>query len=296
MGVAGRDYMRDDAGSRPRWNPGRVTWTLIGINGLLWLVFTASVNWGASGLGRPLVPSGGLGGFIWDQLLLRPDEVFARGKVWQLFTCFWLHAWQDVWHVLWNMVLLYFFGRTAEDHLGPRGYLKLYIGGGLVASLVFTGYAALAGHAGPALGASGAVFAVMVWVACMHPRRIVYLMFVFPVPLGILVLLVLVGMEVVVVAQRAPTAGSAVAHLTGAAWGFVYFRFFRRWHSERGPGGWLVKFRRKRKAAIEGRQREDESAVKARVDALLKKISTDGMAALSEEEKGFLQDASKRFR
>ena len=298
MGVAGRDYMRNEGGSFPRWFPGRVTWTIIAINAVLWIVFSASVSWGTQGPWRPIVPSQGLGGFIWDQLLLHPDEVFARGKVWQLFTAFWLHDWKGAGHVFWNMLALYFFGRTVESHLGGRGYLKLYLGGGIVASVILTLYAYATGVFIPALGASGAVYAVLVWMACAYPQRIIYLMFVIRMPLWVAVGVFLVGMEVLTLTQHARDAGSAVGHLSGALWGFVYFRYGRRWLSERGAGGWIVKFRRKREAAHRAPEPEpeDEAVVRERVDALLQKISVEGIASLSEEEKQFLQDASRRFR
>ena len=283
MGVAGRDYMRDD-GRRPPGPPGRITWWIIGINAVLWIVFSSATSKGASDLGR----------FMVEHLMLWPADVFAGGKVWQLFTAIWLHMPTSAGHVFLNMLALFFFGRTAESHLGEGGYLKLYLLGGIVASVVYTGYAYVADAFNPALGASGAVFAVLVWVACMHPKRTVYLMMIVPMPMWLAVGVFIVGVQFFAIGGD--EAGPAVAHLAGAAWGFVYFRFFRRWHSTRGPGGWMVKLRRKRETAAEGRRQEDEAAVKARVDALLAKISTEGMAALSEEEKTFLQEASKRFR
>ena len=57
-----------------------------------------------------------------------------------------------------------------------------------------------------------------------------------------------------------------------------------------------MKLKRKREAAGKQRQEQDEALVRAKVDALLAKISTEGIASLSPEEKAFLQDASKRFR
>ncbi len=296
MGVAGRDYMKDESGSRGRWSPGRVTWTLIAVNGLLWILFSASFNAGSNGPWRSLVPRDGLAGFIYDHLVLHTDEVFASGRIWQLFTAFWIHDWLSVSHVFWNMLLLFFFGRSVESDLGARGFLKLYIGGGLVASVILTGYTYVTGVPAAGFGASGAVYAVMVWLACMHPRRTILLFFILPLQLWVAVGVFMVGKEVLDLTQHVGNAGSAVAHLAGAAWGLAYFRFFPRWGSTHGPGGWIVKFRRKRARAIEAHKQQDEAAVKARVDALLTKISTEGMGALTEEEKSFLQEASKRFR
>ncbi|MDJ0523342.1 MAG: rhomboid family intramembrane serine protease, partial [Planctomycetota bacterium] len=238
MGVAGRDYMRSTTGGGSGWRPGRLTWWIIGINGVLWFIFS-------SGLSRR--PSD-LGLFMLDELMLHPEQVFASGKIWQLFTSFWLHDWNSAGHVFWNMLILFFFGRMAEGSLGPRGYLRLYLLGGLVASVIYTGYSYLTGAFIPALGASGAVYAVLVWVACMHPKRTVYLMFFLPMPMWVAVGVLMVGVEVLSLTQNLGDAGSAVAHLAGAAWGFVYFRWFPRWHGTRGAGGWMVKLKRKREA------------------------------------------------
>lgn len=285
MGASDRDYMRADPRRGSGWRPGRITWWIIGINAVLWLVFSSSANRGGSGLAR----------FFYEHLMLHPDEVFGRGKIWQLFTSFWLHDWNSASHVFFNMLALFFFGRTAESQLGPRGYLKLYLLGGLVASVIYTLWALIGGTPNPALGASGAVFAVLVWVACMHPRRTVYMMMILPMPMWLAVGVFIIGLEFYRLAEGVHE-GAAVAHLAGAAWGYVFFRFFRRWSSERGPGGWLVKLRRKRDAQTTARHQQNEAAVRARVDALLAKISSDGIGALSEDEKSFLQDASKRFQ
>ncbi len=290
--------MRDDGGRRGRWSAASVTWTIIGINALLWVVFSSAVNSGLKTHGLRVFENG-LAGFIWKHLVLHPEQVFGDLKLWQVFTSAWLHDWQGASHVAFNMLALFFFGRAAESHLGRGGYLKLYIGGALLCSLIYTGYAYLTGNFMPALGASGAVYAVLVWVACMNPRGTVYMMMIIPMPMWMAVGVFIVGMEVVTLAQNASDAGAAVGHLSGAAWGLLYFRFARRWKSERGPGGWLVRKRRERKPQREAKERATEPRVsggeKARVDALLSKISREGMDALSQEEKDFLADASKRF-
>jgi len=300
MGIAGRDYMRDDGRRRPLLGQGRVTWTIIGLNALLWFLFSSSMNAGQHGPWQPLVPDAGLAGFFWRQFVLHPEQVFVHGKLWQLFTSMWMHDPYGAQHVLFNMLALFFFGRVTESYLGRRGYLWLYLGGGLLCSLMYTGYAYLTGHFVPALGASGAVYAVLFWMAVMNPRATIYLMLVFPMPMWLAVGVFMVGIEVLTLAQNLAGAGAAVGHLSGAAWGFLYFRYARRWSSNRGPGGWLVSLRHRRKSSREAHREQagrvmDVAEIRERVDRLLAKISNEGMGALTEEEKHFLTEAARRF-
>ncbi len=300
MGIAGRDYMRDDGRRRSPFVSGRVTWTIIGINAVLWFLFSSSANAGQQGPWRALVPDAGLAGFFWRQLVLHPEQVFAHGKLWQLFTSSWMHDWTGAQHVLFNMLALFFFGRLAEAYLGRRGYLWLYLGGGLLCSLMYTGYAYLTGTFVAALGASGAVYAVLVWVACMKPRATVYLMLILPMPMWLAVGVFMVGVEVLTLARHASDAGAAVGHLSGALWGFLFFRYARRWSSKEGPGGWLVRQRRRRRPIRDAHRGHvggtaDVAEIRERVDRLLAKISREGMGALTEEEKHFLTEAARRF-
>jgi membrane associated rhomboid family serine protease len=297
MGVSNRDYMRDD-GRRALFSAGRITWWIIGINAVLWVVFSGAYHQRGGPPWQDPAQAGGLYGFLATWFELHPRDVVGSFRVWQPFTCFWLHDPAGVRHVLWNMLLLYFFGREAESSLGRNGYLRLYLGGGLLASLVFMLWAFLVGSDARALGASGAVYAVMVWTACRSPRRTVLLMFVLPVPLWLLVGGLMVGGELYGLAASGFRDGAAVAHLGGAAWGlFTWIRLARvPTFSKRGPGSWIVDLKRKRKRGSGGGQPPpDRKAERAQVERLLQKISDEGIGALSEAEKRFLQDASRRY-
>ncbi len=285
--------MRAGDGRHAFWAPGRATWWIIGVNAVLWFVYASAAN----SRGNPFEPNA-VAVFIHGQLLLHTSDVFASGKVWQLFTAIWFHAPEYVGHVFWNMLLLFFFGRTVEAHLGSRRYWWLYIGGGLASTVIGTGYAYLTGNHGVALGASGAVYAVLTWLAFREPHRTILLFFVLPVPLWVLVGVFMVGSEVVNVAVLRLESLSSVAHLAGAAWGWLFYARFARYAAvkAKGPGAWLAKKRREREAAQEERGREEAGVVKADVDRLLAKISDEGIEALTEEEKAFLQEASKRYK
>ena len=101
------------------------------------------------------------------QLLLRPDELSATGLLGSAF----LHGGWG--HLLGNMLFLYIFGNNINDALGHAAYVGFYLGGAVAAGLV---HAALSDS--PALGASGAVFAVNGAYLAMYPRsRVVLLVF-----------------------------------------------------------------------------------------------------------------------
>jgi membrane associated rhomboid family serine protease len=287
--------MQDDGRRQPAVVGHRVTWWLVGINAGLWFLFTAALNWGG-GI-RYVEPTTGLGGFVYQHLMLHPRAVVESLEVWQLFTAFWLHDPGSVWHVLINMVLLFFFGRSVETYLGGRRFLVLYLGGGLASTVLYVAFAYATGRLGPALGASGAVYAVMVWLACREPNRIFYFFFVLRMPLWVLVGVILVGREMVELSSAGARAGAAVGHLAGAAWGWLYYRRTRMGApSSGGPGAWMVALRRKRATHRLDREQRTEAEIRHRVDRLLAKINEEGIDALTEEQKAFLQEASKRYK
>ena len=297
MGLYNRDYMRDD-GRSSLWSGGRVTWWLIGINAALWFIYAGAYNNGAAFPGQAPTQVGGLAGFITNILALHPYDVLGSLRIWQPFTAFWLHSPGSIQHLFFNMLLLYFFGRQAEASLGRRGYLRLYLGGGLTCSLVFMVWAYAVDSQVYALGASGAVYAVLVWIAFQNPRRTVLLMFVIPVPIWLVVGLLMVGGEGLSLARSGGADGAAVGHLAGAAWGWFAWARLPRFPSltTSGPGSWIAEAKRKRERARQGQARGSEADDRARVEALLQKISDEGISALSEAEKEFLQEASRRYR
>lgn len=303
MGVYNRDYMRN-TGRPSLWSGGKVTWWLIGINTGLWLIYAGAYNNAAVVPYQAPSTVGGLAGFITNVLTLHPRDVFGSLRVWQPFTTFWLHDPLSMKHLFYNMLMLYFFGRQAEASLGRRGYLRLYLGGGLTCSVVFMVWAFLLDTQAYALGASGAVYAVMVWIAFQNPRKMVYLMFVLRVPIWLVVGLLMVGMDGLSFFRSGFTDGAAIGHLAGAAWGwFTWVRLPRfptltntNTNTNSGPGAWIVDMKRKRERAQQGDAGQNEAADRARVEELLQKISDHGIGALTEAEKQFLQEASRRYR
>lgn len=286
MGVQGRDYMRDRPTGLPSLAGLSVTTKLILVNGALWFLYAGSLSWGG--------PEGGLYRFISDTLLLHPGEVFGKWRLWQPFTAMWLHDPMGLGHIFFNMLFLFFFGRPTEALLGRRPFFRLYVFAGLASTLALLLYSTLAGRTNPGLGASGCVYGVGVFLALRAPHLPVYFFFV-RMPLWVLVGVFMVGREVVNLAVLHHHVGATIAHLAGAAYGLLAHWRYAHAPREDGTGGLLEGLRRRQTTARTRRDAVSEREVKARVDALLEKIHEEGITALSDSEKDFLERASKRF-
>jgi membrane associated rhomboid family serine protease len=277
--------MRDRPLYAPRLSGARVTAYLIAVNGLLWFVYAGALGWGG--------PAGGLFRFIHEELALHPDEVFGRWKLWQPFTAMWLHDPHGLTHVFFNMLFLFFFGTHVEGMLGGRDYLRLYLRSGLVCTLSLVPLYWLTRDATPAVGASGAIYGVGVFLALRQPRlQVVFI--VVRMPLWVLVGVVMVGFELLNLLVWARPSGGTVGHLAGAAYGWVHHLMGARPGRRQEPG-FITRWREVHRARHADRAREEEAVVRARVDELLARIHEHGISALSSEEKDFLQRASKRF-
>jgi rhomboid family protein len=206
--------------------------------------------------------------------------------VWQLVTYGFMHATGSPMHLLYNLLMLFFFGTMLEEIIGGRRFLTLYF----IATVVGGALHLLAelswGVGAVAIGASGAVMAVMIAVAVMRPTTQIFLLFI-PIQLRWLAI-GLVGLDVfrfLSDARFGQSDGVAyMVHLGGALYGFLAVR-----------RGWIWK------DLIEERQRKQ--AVKAheqlvdndrRMDELLAKIHREGMNSLSRGEKEFLKRMSGR--
>ena len=219
-------------------------------------------------------------------LALNPDLV-SRFCVWQLLTYVFLHAPGRLFHILFNMLALYFFGPDIETRLGGRRFLFFYLSAGVFAGLVsFLGGSPAGGAAAarPTIGASGAVMAVLVAFALYFPHARVIL-YVFPMRAATLVI-ILVVVNLWAAANNASGGVDVLAHLGGAAWGFAFV-----WLGPRLAAR-LLRFLDRSTV----RQRRRDVTDTERMDAILDKIHRDGMGAVARREKRFLKRVSKQRR
>jgi membrane associated rhomboid family serine protease len=118
--------------------------------------------------------------WIGETLALTPGQVISDGRVWQLLSYMWLHSTASFTHILFNGLFLWMFGGTLEQRWGGRGFLKFYLLSGLGAGLVVLLVGWIFYPDTPVLGASGAIYGLVVAWAITEPNRLVYLFGVFP--------------------------------------------------------------------------------------------------------------------
>lgn len=153
-------------------------------------------------------------------LSLHPLAVLS-GYLWQPFTYMFAHA--NLMHLLVNMLGLFFFGTQVERSMGSKEFLLFYFATGLMAGLASFGiFAATGAWNTMLLGASGAVFAVLLAFAVVNPEALIYIYGIIPVRAPVLVL----GYAGIEVASQLFSFRSSVAHLThlaGFLWAWLYF-------------------------------------------------------------------------
>ena len=205
----------------------------------------------------------------------------------QLITYQFLHS--GLWHILINMLILWFFGRELESFLGNRRFLTLYLLSGVSGGILQIFISVLFGSETLpfVVGASGAVFGLLVYYAFMWPNRQVF-MFPIMVPIRAKTLApIFVGISVLYGLFPAPgDMTSHLCHLGGAIFGFFYFRYETR----------LKQVIHQVKA-----QRQDKTDQKAvnqekEIDRLLGKIHNHGINSLTDAERKFLNRASQGYR
>ena len=163
---------------------------------------------------------------MFGYLGLVPKAVLERGWVWQVGTYMFLHG--DAMHILLNMLGVWMFGVTLERRWGTNFFVKYYavtgIGGGLTALLVslLPFDATSPAYAVPTVGASGALFGLLVAFAIYYPHQPILFMLLFPIPARIFVMIF--GGLALLYSVRGGGGVSHAAHLGGLVIGYLYLK------------------------------------------------------------------------
>ena len=261
-----------------------------------------------------------------DALVLDVNAVL-HGEVWRLLTYAFLHdpgvgpnPGGFYWHIVFNMLFLYWFGRDLEETYGPREFLAFYLVAAVLGGVAFVATGLLT-DSQFCLGASGAVTAVLVLCALHFPNRTILLFFFIPVPLWVFVGFQVAQDSLLFLHQTAlppgiPQLKSRVAvsvHLGGAAFALLYYKLHWRlsslwanalsWKAQRSRPRLRVyreeDARPVRPAAAsappsEGRDVDEQ--LEAKLDAVLAKVARSGQASLSESERQILLRASEIYK
>ena len=214
---------------------------------------------------------------------LNSEYAIGRLWIWQFFTSIFLHSPTGIFHILFNMLMLWMFGREVEARLGSKRFLQFYLGAGAFASLCFAIVAVLGAKFALAVGASGAIFGVMVLFAYLYPEATLLAFFVIPVKAKHLVMF-LIAMDLVYFVFMSDSSQVAhSAHLGGALFGFLYWRYEPRFRL----------FMQNLEARERRKAQEGERDARARVDRLLDKIQAG--ESITPKERKFLDEASKKY-
>jgi len=154
-------------------------------------------------------------------LALSPLTAIRNLFVWQVFTYMFVHF--ATMHVLFNMLGLWFFGMPIEQAWGMRRFLKFYLLCGTVAGVCVLIANIIFGEWGVfTIGASGAIFGVLVAFGILFPDTIILMFFLFPMRAKYAVM---IYVAVELLATLGPNTGvSTVAHLGGAAFAYLYIK------------------------------------------------------------------------
>jgi membrane associated rhomboid family serine protease len=226
----------------------------------------------------------------------RPDIIFHP---WTVITYMFLHA--GLGHLFFNMIGLFFFGPRLEERLGSKGFLWLYFLSGIGGAA----FSFLFARTAPVVGASAAVYGIILGFALYWPRERIYIWAILPVEAWLLAA-IMVGASLWAGISGSGSGIAHFAHLGGLAFGFAYLK----WHEWR-RGAPKRAFQRRMQEGVTGGGGvvTDRSALKRwetidldtlhelnreEVRTLLEKARREGTKSLTLSERQFLDRMSAR--
>jgi membrane associated rhomboid family serine protease len=231
------------------------------------------------------------------------DPASAWRHWWTFLSYMFVHA--GLLHLLGNMLMLFVFGTAVESRMGSRNFLFYYLFcgvGAAIFALALSSFMAVS----PFVGASGAVLGVALAFAMYWPDAE---LIVFPIPVLIrarTLVTILIGLDVFFSFLAQSDGIAHLAHVGGAAFGYLFFRL--QGISRRSPhpppravervvmvqSGPAEPERRAPVTPVRQRRRADADPVAAEVDRVLDKISEKGIGSLTPAERRFLDEVSKQ--
>jgi membrane associated rhomboid family serine protease len=156
---------------------------------------------------------------------LIPEAVIEKGWLWQPVTYMFLHA--DIFHILFNMLILWMFGVELERMWGTTFFLRYYAITGVGAAItILVGllpfHATAMTYGAVTIGASGALYGLLLAFALYFPNRPILMFMLFPVPAKYFV--IIIGAIAFLSSTRAGSATAHAAHLGGLIFGYLYLK------------------------------------------------------------------------
>lgn len=235
------------------------------------------------------------GVFLAD-FIFRPDWLsvlgltplsFWRGALWQPVTYMFLHG--GGFHLFFNMLVLWMFGATLESTWGSRRFLVFYficgIGAGLLSAAVTPGSPI------PIVGASGAIYGLLMAFGILFPDQLIYIWGVFPIRARYFV----IGLgliEFFTAMSGTQTRIAHFAHLGGMLFGLLYMK----WDTVgRSVSGWKREKRHKRHLKLVWDREREKLKLQQQIDRLLDKGGENGTESLTAEEREDFRKLSKKL-
>ncbi|MBC2605084.1 rhomboid family intramembrane serine protease [Pelagicoccus albus] len=290
-----RSYMTHDSGEKAKQT---LTW-LIGANIVVFVLQNIFDRTGGPGL-------------INHYFAFHTDSI-EQGLIWTPITYAFLHGTNNWLHIIGNMLGVFFLGRAVLPVLGQKRFLQLYFGAVLIGGVMWFAASFISG-ANSVIGASGAVFALLTFFACLYPDREIQLLLFFVLPIRIkprYLAYAMLGISILglLFQELFATGGGVVAHsahLGGMLVGYLFFKYVYLKSPYDNTGGISLSFGRlfKRKETAKSsagytyrvnvsKQTKD---LKGEVDRILDKINSKGFGSLSQNEKEILDEARDLLR
>lgn len=256
-----------------------------------------------------------------NSLALTTDALTGL-KVYQFVTYMFLHSRHDMFHIIMNMWGLYLFGKMIAYHLGTKRFLQLYFFSGIFGGILWT--ISNLGGSVPAVGASGAVFGVIMAAAMLEPNVRIMLLFP-PIPMKLKTFAIVFGaLEVFYTLSNSQPNVANLIHLGGLigaylclkyyfklpVWDIIEFVFGKKkkrpgGNSYKAPQGWKVNNDKSNNSS----QQHPESTTynssndadfgevsQQELDRILDKISEQGIKSLTAEEMASLKHARSKMK
>ena len=223
------------------------------------------------------------------QMALVPAEILTHP--WTPITYQFVHA--DGFHLLFNMISLFFFGPRVESRLGGPSFLGLYFASGVMGAILslFSPHVRI-------IGASGAIFGVMLAFAMYWPRDLIYIWGILPVPAFVLIgVMTIMNLMPAISALGSRDGIAHFAHLGGFLGGFLFLKWIEFRSPARGFRARATPLPRKPRISVGTADLQRWSRIprdkmhevnREEVDRILDKISAKGIASLTAGEREVL--------
>jgi len=210
-----------------------------------------------------------------------PYSIQSALQPWRLITYQFLHG--GTFHILFNMLGLFFLGSVLERHWGGKKFLVFYLSCGAVGGAFYTLLVAVNFFPTPLpmVGASGAILGMLAACAILFPHFVVFLFF-FPVPIRFAAL-ILTFFYVANLLSKGANAGGDAAHLAGMAAGAVYVL----------SGSWRTKLKLKMQASQWQKNLGSQRDLQVELDRILQKVHESGIHSLTSKERTILKRATE---